>query len=86
MRKILFIIIDILIVYFVFVGIDAYRIQSMPFEEVKPLITIGEEKNDKKILYSGLGYSVTYNINSDESIYGAEFRLFDKILIWAYVS
>lgn len=86
MKKILFIIIDILVVYFVFVGIDAYRIQSMSFEDVKPLITIDEEKTDKKSIYFGLGYSVTYNINSDESIYGAEFRLFDKVLIWAYVS
>lgn len=86
MKKILFIIIDVLIVYFVFVGIDAYRIQSMSFEEVKPLITIDEEKTDDKTIYFGLGYSVTYNKNSDESIYGAEFRLFDKVLIWAYVS
>lgn len=86
MKKILFLIIDIFIVYLIFVGIDAYRIKSSPFEDIKPLITIDEEKNDTDIIYVGLGYTVEYYLNSDGTIYGGAFTLFDKILIWAYVT
>ena len=52
---------------------------------------MAEYENGNK--YTGLGYSIKYykdkqvdiNGNIEESGYGAEFRLFDKILIWAWV-
>lgn len=60
---------------------------------LEPLITIslGETKNGN--IYKGLGYSIRYYIDEIQEssdlisarIYGAEFRLFDKILIWAWV-
>lgn len=61
----------------------------------KPFITINMEEYENGNKYIGLGYSVKYyrktqKIVNDgidvlaESGYGAEFRLFDKILIWAW--
>lgn len=86
MKKLIFLTIDIFIVYLIFVGIDAYRIKSSPFEDIKPLITIDEERTDTEIIYVGLGYTVEYYLNKDGSIYGADFTLFNKIMIWGYVT
>ena len=60
---------------------------------LKPLITISLGETENGNFYKGLGYSVRYYIDNvqvssdlvNSRIYGAEFRLFDKILIWAWV-
>ncbi len=90
-KKVLIAIVTLLIMYFLFVTIDCIKLRNAP-NGTKPIITISlaEYQNGNK--YIGLGYSVKYyndrhedtNGNIVESGYGAEFRLFDKILIWAW--
>lgn len=86
MKKFMLVIVSIIFLYFMFVGIDSYRIKSKPFEKVKPFITLEEVNKDNSIIYYGLGYSIEYYINDDESVYGAQFDLFNNIMLWAYVS
>ena len=59
---------------------------------LEPLIALERVEEDTKLYYKGLGYSVTYQIHKKQNydlmlveIQGAEFRLFDRILIWAWV-
>lgn len=61
---------------------------------LKPLITLERMEEDTKLYYKGLGYSITYHVETEQdydlmliSINGAEFRLFDRILIctWLYL-
>ena len=62
----------------------------------KPLITISEYETDSRTGYKGLGYTIEYYVDKDEQKegdmtyinvygYGAEFRLFDKIMVWAWI-
>lgn len=91
-KVILKIIIILLILYVLFVTVDCIRLRYAK-NGTKPLITIGLGENENGNIYKGLGYSVRYYINETQKssdlilarIYGAEFRLFDKILIWAWV-
>lgn len=92
LKRILIVMGVILITYVSFVTVDCIRLRNAK-SGTKPFITtsLAEYKNGNK--YTGLGYSVKYykdryedmNGNIVESGYGAEFRLFDKILIWAWV-
>ena len=86
--------------YGVFVGVDCVRLYNVG-ESNEPIITINETRKEDYCKYEGLGYTVTYMINSEKEvvsegngelnnypgshIYGAEFRLFDKILLWAWI-
>ena len=90
-KKILIVVGIIVLIYVLFVTVDCIRLKSMK-HGFKPLITLEEEKTDTREYYTGLGYNITYYINKTKkydmisvAIYGAEFRLFDKILIWAWV-
>lgn len=86
----------ILVVYITFVVIDCIRLRHA-VNYTKPLITISENIVENRVIYYGLGYSVSYYIdreiiiNNDVTLiggtgnYGAEFRLFNKLLIWAWV-
>ncbi|MBP3596490.1 MAG: hypothetical protein J6J60_04080 [Clostridia bacterium] len=93
MKKIILrILVILLILYVLFVTVDCIRLRYTK-SGTKPLITIslGETENGK--IYKGLGYSIRYyievtQVSSDQinaCVYGAECRLFDKILIWAWV-
>ena len=93
MKKIILrILMILLIIYILFVTIDCIRLKTMKFG-VKPLITISLGETENGNIYKGLGYSVRYYIDETQKssdlilarIYGAECRLFDKILIWAWV-
>ncbi len=78
-----------------FVGVEAVRLSSPENKGVKPVITLAETYNEKSIKYQGLGYSVTYLVDSKTDpendtitthyIYSAEVRLFDKVLIGAWI-
>ena len=78
--------------YLLFVTIDCIRLRNAK-NDAKPFITISLAEYENGNKYTGLGYSVKYYKNSQqdtngdmlEKSYGAEFRLFDKILIWAWV-
>lgn len=93
MKKTIFkIAVILLMLYILFVTIDCIRLRTMKLG-LKPLITIGLGETENGEIYKGLGYSITYyeNVTQKSSdlvfidIYGAEFRLFDKILIWAWI-
>lgn len=83
----------IILVLFVFYGtlacIDAVRLKDKIGE--KPIITVREERENNTVKYEGLGYSVIYHFGeiTDEGVAvdgcGAEFRLFDKFLLWAWI-
>lgn len=88
------------ILYGVFVGIDCVRLYKVG-ESEKPLITVNEIRGEDYWKCEGLGYTVTYKfdpekeVSSEEEgkqnaypgsdIYSAEFKLFDKILLWAWI-
>lgn len=79
------------IIWCLYVTIDAIRLRTMKLG-LKPLITLEEVKENTKIYYKGLGYSITYQVQAKQdydlvlvNILGAEFRLFDKFLIWAWI-
>lgn len=91
--KVIFIsILSIVIMYTIFIVIDCIRLRNAK-SETKPFITVSLAEYENGNKYTGLGYSVKYykdrlkdtNGNIVESGCGAEFRLFDKILIWAWV-
>ena len=102
MKKILKVIaiglVSLVLFYGVFVGIDCLRLQNA-FESKPPIITTqATQINAFSIKYMGVGYTVTYRLyepvaaedyDSSNSVYevsGAEFRLFDKILLWAWIA
>lgn len=93
MRKVILkTIIILLILYVLFVTVDCIRLRYAK-SGTKPLITISLGETEKGNVYNGLGYSVRYYTDETQKssdlilvrIYGAEFRLFNKILIWAWV-
>ena len=87
-KKVLMVIGIILAIYILFVTIDCIRLGKTD-SETKPIITVSSAENENRSKYTGLGYSVVYYKDGQdkitENVYGAEFRLFDKILIWAWV-
>ena len=98
-RIFLIIISSLILLYGVFVGVDCIRLYKVG-ESDKPLITIKETRKEDYCKYEGLGYSVTYKFDSEKAVvpeeraensypglhvYSAEFRLFDKILLWAWI-
>lgn len=99
-RILLIILSSLILLYGVFIGIDCVRLYKVG-ESDKPLITINENRGDDYCKYEGIGYTVTYKFDPEKVIvseeyreenaypgscvYGAEFRLFDKILLWAWI-
>ena len=95
-RFLIIIISSAVLLYGAFVGIDCVRLYKVG-ESNKPLITIYEVYEGNYWICQGLGYSVTYqtkenmpteeneNNNATYDICGAEFRLFNKILLWAWI-
>ena len=85
----------ILLVYFIFVCVDCNRLRNAK-SGTKPIITISEQEEEYRTVYTGLGYSVEYytNIGSIEEKdgityietlgHGAEFKLFGVISIWGW--
>ena len=95
MKKILKIIgivlLCLILIWCLYVTVDAIRLRTMKLG-LKPLITLESIEEDTKLYYKGLGYSVTYHVEKEQDydlilikINGAEFRLFDRILIWAWI-
>ena len=78
-------------------GATDITVDCFPLKEAKmgtkPLITMGVEEANNKIVYEGIGYSVEtgndITINETTYIeqlgYGAEFPLFDEIVIWVWI-
>lgn len=99
-RVLIIIISSAVLLYGLFVGVDCVRLYKVGKSD-KPLITINEIRQEDYCKYEGLGYSVTYKIDPEKAvvseeereenaypgshIYGAEFKLFDKVLLWAWI-
>ena len=96
-RALVIIISSAILLYGVFVGVDCLRLYNAD-ESKPPIITSSPTKiENDTVKYTGLGYTVTYRTTveaeteeneSSNTIYdicGAEFRLFDKILLWAWI-
>lgn len=94
--KIISVVIAIIVVVLAtFWGIEAIRLSNPGNKGEKPVITIGEKYTDRNIKYQGLGYTVTYLVDSKTDpqndtitihyIYSAEVRLFDKLLLGAWI-
>ena len=85
------------LIYGVFVGVDCLRLYNAD-ESKPPIITLSPTKiENDTVKYTGLGYTVTYRTTAEAEtekneshnaicdVCGAEFRLFDKILLWAWI-
>ena len=91
-KKILITIIALLVLYAAFVTVDCIRLKNSA-TDTKPIITLSEPDYDRGTKYLGMGYTIAYykdpgideNGNTTYRACGAEFRLFDKILIWAWI-
>lgn len=84
-KRILSVFAIIVVIWIAFIVLDCGRLKNSKTIENKPLITINSSYTDNRQRYDGLGYSIAYYINDDNSIYGSEFRLFNKLLIWGWV-
>lgn len=100
LRVLIIIISSAILLYGVFVGIDCVRLYKAG-ESNKPLITINEFRGEDYWKCDGLGYTVTYKFDPEKAVafeeegkenaypgshvYSAEFKLFDKILLWAWI-
>lgn len=73
-----------MLIWILLIVVESTRFKTSRDFSEKPIITIIETENLK--IYKGLGYTVQYNINDDKSIYGVSFLLFDKFMLWAWVT
>lgn len=89
-KKIAIILTAVISAYFLFVAADCVRLMSAD-KETKPFVTVSMAQYEDGNGYVGLGYSVRYRdrVTADpddtNDICGAEFRLFGKILVWAWI-
>lgn len=93
MKKVLNILILIVLVYSIFIFIEVKRFNNNT--KIEPLILLNHDKIDltsevgkinKK--YFGLGYTIEYEIfinDNAQNVVSGEFRLFDKILLSAWI-
>lgn len=96
LRFIFNILITIIVLYSLFIFVESARISKKGFK-TKPIILLEEKVKDNYIIYKGLGYTVKYSpVDYDEDKLdlnnldnaphrSAEFRLFNKILLWAWI-
>ena len=91
-KKILITVVVLILLYAAYVAIDCIRLENSSVG-TKPIITLSEPEYDRGTKYVGLGYSIAYYIdpyvdedgNTVTKMCGAEFRLFDSILVWAWI-
>lgn len=97
LKTVFIIITAIIIVYAGYVTVDCIRLRKSEIG-TQPIITTGTTQTDNGTKYFGPGYTVEYYtetvsdssntlVKCPESLgYGAEFRLFNKFLVWAWVT
>ena len=77
-----------------YITVDCIKLRNSMFG-TKPLITLDNKITENGFKYIGLGYTIEYYYDRSitrkydvvligENGYGAEFRLFGKILVWAW--
>ena len=87
----------VVILWLIFVLVDCIRLKNS-VDYTYPLINLKQDVTKDYVTFTGLGYTIKYIQNkdidytsgSDVILTGigacsAEFRLFGKILIWAYI-
>ncbi len=96
-RVLIIIISSAILLYGLFVGVECVRLYNTDTGKPPVIITQPTQTEDDIVKYTGLGYTITYRtreeIKEEENetrnaiyeICGAEFRLFDKILLWAWI-
>lgn len=92
MKKFLEVFMIIVFVIVVLIVMDSSRLKEEQYN-TKPIITINEEYTDGYVRYDGIFYSMRYLTREPQtkenfepsSIYGGEFWLFNKKLIWSNV-
>lgn len=100
MKKFKIILITVIALIVICVGYVTTDCVRLRYSEsgTKPIITTDTYMTENRRIYKGIGYSVGYYENPviqygdaeedediKESYCGAEFRLFDKILVWAWI-
>lgn len=96
-KKFFMVILAVLVVIsFSYITVDCVRLYNAPLGTT-PIVTVGTEQGENRLIYKGLGYSVGYYVDTSGKTeaevltaaepygYGAEFRLFNKILVWAWI-
>lgn len=91
-RVLVIIVSSVILFYGVFVGVECVRLNDTATSKVPIIITKQTEIQGNKIKYTGLGYTITYEAreekpisSTNQPVCGAEFRLFDEILLWAWI-
>ena len=97
LRNVLIAIFIVIALWMILVIVDCIRLKNSTYYTY-PLINLKQDVTQDDITYTGLGYTVKYIqekeinytpgsdvITSTTGATGAEFRLFGKILIWAYI-
>lgn len=85
----------LIVIWVAFVIIDCIRLRNAKYYTY-PIIKLKQEANLERVTYTGLGYTISYMQNNTLTydkgvslhgigVCGAEFRLFDKFLVWAYI-
>lgn len=97
-RILIIIISSAVLLYGLFVGVDCVRLYNAETSKAPIILTRPAKTENDTVKYTGLGYTITYRLNAenaieenessnaDYEICGAEFRLFDKILLWAWIA
>lgn len=75
-----------MLIWILLIVVESTRFKTSRDFSEKPIITIKNIETENLKIYKGLGYTVQYNINDDKSIYGVSFLLFDKFMLWAWVT
>lgn len=95
LRNVLIALAIVIVVWVIFVTIDGIRLNNAKYFTY-PLIMLKQEANLERVTYTGLGYTISYIQNKTITYQdglslqgigacGAEFKLFGKILVWAYI-
>ena len=96
-KNILIAVAIVLVIWIIFITVDCIRLMNSKYYTY-PLINLKQEVTKDAVTYTGLGYTIKYiqakdinytpgsdNVAVGVGAYGAEFRLFGKILVWAYI-
>ena len=97
LKNILILILIVILLWIILVLVDSIRIKNSPYYTY-PIINLRQEVTKDYVMYTGIGYNIKYIQEKDIQYtpgsdvvltgigaQGAEFRLFGKILIWAYI-
>ena len=75
-----------MLIWILLIVVESTRFKTSRDFSEKPIITIKNIETENLKIYKGLGYTVQYKINDDKRIYGVSFLLFDKFMLWAWVT